>query len=114
MFFKFILSCFVLQTIVQAAYTGLVIQKSPAKILQNDTVRIEFTKTLKQKTEEARIKIRRVREDVWNKIQSMEKSGEIREDDKFRGKDDLQKAVDGFNKKIEEVEKKKEEELMTV
>jgi len=76
--------------------------------------RKDFTKVLKTKTEEARIKIRRVREDIWERIQSMEKSGEIREDDKFAGKDELQKVVDGFNKEIEEIEKKKEEELMTV
>lgn len=75
--------------------------------------RKEFIKILKQKTEDTRIKMRKVREDVWAKIQSMEKSGEIREDDKFKGKDDLQKLVDEYNHKTEELEKKKESDLLT-
>ncbi len=75
--------------------------------------RKEFVKLLKQKTEEARIKIRKIREEIWDKIQKMEKEGEIREDDKFKGKEDLQKMVDEYNGKMEELEKKKEVELMT-
>ncbi len=74
--------------------------------------RKEFIKLLKQKTEEAKVKMRRIREDVWNKVQDMEKSHEIREDDKFKAKDDLQKLIDDYNKKIEDLEKKKEQELL--
>lgn len=73
--------------------------------------RNEFIKLLKQKTEGARIKIRRMREEVWDKVQTMEKNHEIREDDKFKAKEDLQKLIDEYNKKIEELEKKKEQEL---
>jgi|SRR3989344_607406 len=76
--------------------------------------RKEYTKTLKQKTEETRIKIRRLREEIWGDIQKMEKNGEIREDDKFAGKDKLQKKVDEYNGKIEKIEKDKERELLTV
>lgn len=75
--------------------------------------RKEFIKLLKHKTEEARIKIRQHREHAWDKIQKMEKAGEIREDDKFKGKEDLQKLVDEYNGKIEDLEKKKENELLT-
>jgi len=75
--------------------------------------RREFIKLLKQKTEEAKIKFRRVREEIWDRIQKMEKAHEIREDEKFKAKDDLQKLIDEFNKKIEELEKKKEGELMS-
>lgn len=75
--------------------------------------RKEFIKLLKQKTEEAKVKIRKIREEIWDKIQKLEKEGEIREDDKFKGKDDLQKIMDEHNKKIEELEKKKENELMS-
>ncbi|MFH1769395.1 MAG: ribosome recycling factor [Parcubacteria group bacterium] len=76
--------------------------------------RRDFIKVLKQRTEEARIKVRRVREDIWNEIQKLERGGEIREDDKFAGKDDLQKVVDEYNKNIEGLEKKKEEEILNV
>lgn len=75
--------------------------------------RKEFIKLLKQKTEEARVKIRHAREEIWDRIQKMERGGEIREDDKFRGKDELQKMVDEYNRKIEELERKKEQELMS-
>lgn len=75
--------------------------------------RKEFIKLLKHKTEETRIKFRRVREEIWDKVQKMEKAHEIREDDKFRAKDDLQKIIDEHNTKIEEMEKKKEGELIT-
>jgi ribosome recycling factor len=36
------------------------------------------------------------------------------EDDKFLGKDYLQKIVDEYNKKIEEIKEKKEKEIMTI
>lgn len=75
--------------------------------------RKEFIKLLKQKTEEARVKIRRIREEIWHKVQTMEHAHEISEDDKFKAKDDLQKLVDDYNQKIEDLEKKKEQELLT-
>lgn len=75
--------------------------------------RKEFIKLLKQKSEGSRVKIRHIREEIWDKIQKMEKDGEIREDDKFKGRDELQKIVDEYNKKIEELETKKETELLT-
>ena len=75
--------------------------------------RKEFIKLLKQKTEESRVKIRRIREEIWHKVQTMEHAHEINEDDKFKAKGDLQKLVDEYNKKIEELEKIKEQELLT-
>lgn len=76
--------------------------------------RKELVKTLNQRAEEARIAIRTIREDVWRKIQDLERSGTIAEDDKFHGKDELQKVVDEYNKKIEEIREKKEAEILTV
>jgi ribosome recycling factor len=38
----------------------------------------------------------------------------IGEDEKFRGKDDLQKEVDGWNTKLDAARKRKEEEILTV
>lgn len=75
--------------------------------------RKEFIKLLKQKSEESRIKIRRVREEIWDRVQRMEKDREIREDEKFKAKEDLQKLTDEYNEKIKDLEKKKEGELMS-
>ncbi len=74
--------------------------------------RKEFIKLLKRKTEEGRISIRKVREDAISKIQKMEKDGDISEDERFDGKEDVQKVVDDYNKKIQELEEKKEQELI--
>ena len=76
--------------------------------------RKELIKILHERAEEARISIRHHREEAWKKIQELERAGEIREDDKFRGKDELQKLIDDYNQKIEEMEKRKDEEIMTV
>jgi len=54
------------------------------------------------------------REKIWKEIQDMEKRGELREDDKFRAKDDLQKMVDDYNKKLDEMHKIKETDIMTI
>lgn len=80
----------------------------------NEERRKELVKFLNQKTEESRVVVRKIREDIWEEIQEMEKSGQIAQDDKFTGKDKLQKVVDEYNQKIEEIRKKKEEEIMTV
>ena len=76
--------------------------------------RHELVKIVKEKMEECRISIRRHREDSWKEIQNLEKEGKIREDDKFRAKDELQELVDEYNKKIEEIGGKKEGEIMKV
>lgn len=71
-----------------------------------------YVKIVKEKMEEARVIIRKARDEVWNDIQEKERKGEIPEDDKFRGKDELQKLVDEANKKLEGLAEKKEKELM--
>lgn len=76
--------------------------------------RKELVKVLNSKAEEARVSIRSIREEVWKEIQEAEKEGMIGEDDKFRGKDELQKVVDEYNQKIETLREKKEAEVMTV
>lgn len=76
--------------------------------------RKDLVKVLNQKAEEAKVSVRAVREDAWGTLQERARNGSISEDDKFRGKDYLQKIVDEYNKKIEEMREKKEREIMTV
>lgn len=80
----------------------------------NEEQRKEYVKIISEKSEEVKISIRLHRERVWKEIQEMEKAGELREDDKFRAKNDLQKMVDDFNEKIEDLKKNKESDIMTV
>lgn len=76
--------------------------------------RKELVKALNQRSEDAKIAIRNIREEAWKEIQEAEREGKISEDDKFSGKDYLQKIVDEYNKKIEEIRNKKEEEILTI
>jgi len=74
-------------------------------------LRKTLIKTLSQVEEEAKKTIRHFRDEAWSNLQKAEKEGIVREDDKFRGKDDLQKIVDEYNKKIETMIKNKQKEL---
>ncbi|MBI5221296.1 MAG: ribosome recycling factor [Candidatus Magasanikbacteria bacterium] len=93
-----------------------------APIVDKDLIRIslpplseEYRKNLlrilSEKQEETRRTIRRWREEVWDDIQEKFKEGEIREDDKFRAKDELQELVDEYHKKIEEIGERKKKEI---
>lgn len=73
--------------------------------------RAQLQKLTGQKLEEARIRVRSLRDDVWQDIQKQEKDGKISEDDKFRGKDEMQKIIDEANKSLDALAKKKEEEI---
>ncbi|TET84823.1 MAG: ribosome recycling factor [Candidatus Nealsonbacteria bacterium] len=73
--------------------------------------RKNLLKILSEKMEEARKTIRRWREEAWDKIQEKTKEGEIREDDKFRAKDELQDLIDEYNQKIEEIGERKKKEI---
>jgi ribosome recycling factor len=76
----------------------------------------EFKKNLlrilSQKKEAAKKKIREARTDAWDKIQDAFLEGKISEDQKYKGKDELQDLVEEFNEKIEEIAKRKEKEIL--
>lgn len=75
--------------------------------------RQQMVKLSKQKLEDARISLRKARDEVWNDIQQKEKDGELTEDDKFRLKTEMQKLVDDAGAKLETHADKKEQEMMS-
>ncbi|MFH1451396.1 MAG: ribosome recycling factor [bacterium] len=77
----------------------------------SEEYRKELLKILNTKTEEARLTVRHWREDAWRRIQEEFRQGTIREDDKFKAKDDLQKLVDDYVAKIEEMAERKKQEI---
>jgi len=77
----------------------------------NEEYRKELLRLLSERQEEARRTIRRWREKAWNEIQEAFRKGEIREDDKFRAKDNLQELIDEYNEKIKEVGERKKKEI---
>jgi len=80
--------------------------------LLTEEYRHQLSKTLNEKAEQTKQTMRRAREDCWNKIQAAQKAKEISEDDKFRGKDELQKVVDEYNEKIKNLLEKKKQEIV--
>ena len=73
--------------------------------------RRNLAKVLSEKLEAAKVTVRRWREDGWRQIQDGFRQGKIREDDKFRAKDELQKILDEYNKKIEDLVGRKKREI---
>ncbi len=74
--------------------------------------RQKLVKVLGEKLEEARITVRRERGNAWDDIQKQEREGTMTEDEKARGKDELQKIVDETNKNLEALFAKKEKEVL--
>lgn len=73
--------------------------------------RQSLIKIVSEKAEQLKQAIRHQREDCQNKIQDAAKAGDMREDDKFKGKEELQKAVDAIIAKIDEAVTRKQEEI---
>ncbi len=91
-------------------------------IVDKDTVRVslpsltqdyrrDLAKMLSQKTEQTKQVMRKWREEAWSDIQRKAKEGTIREDEKFKGKDELQKLVDDYNAKVDVLKARKEKEI---
>lgn len=74
--------------------------------------REQLVKKVKETLEDARIRLRTERDEVWSDIQKQEKNGDITEDEKFKYKEDMQKVVDEGNKALEVLADKKEKEMM--
>jgi len=78
----------------------------------SEEYRKNLIRSVSEKQEDAKKTIRRWREEVWRDIQDKAREGEIREDDKFRSKDELQEMIDEHQKKIEEMGERKKKEIM--
>lgn len=76
--------------------------------------RREYVKLAKEKAEEARVGIRTARGDIWNAIKKAKTDGDISEDDMYHGEAEIQKLVDNYNKKVEDILSHKEKELLEV
>ncbi|MBQ7154894.1 MAG: ribosome recycling factor [Synergistaceae bacterium] len=74
--------------------------------------RVELTKILAKKAEEAKVVIRNYRRDAIESLKKQEKASEITEDDLKKLTKDVQDITDSYIKKIDEVYKVKEKEVM--
>ena len=76
--------------------------------------REELIRNVSRKGEEARIALRNVRQDTWDRVKRMEKDGDLTEDDRYSAEKELNEVIDGYNKKIEETIKEKEKEISSI
>lgn len=64
--------------------------------------------------EEAKIVLRNIRGEVWNKVKSAEKNGEATEDDRYWAEDELNKITAEMNAEVESVVNEKEREILSI
>ncbi|HZW35415.1 MAG TPA: ribosome recycling factor [Candidatus Deferrimicrobiaceae bacterium] len=76
--------------------------------------RRELAKLVKKMSEDARVAVRNIRREAIERMKEKEKKKEISEDELKRGHDRIQKETDAFIKKIDEILKGKEQEIMEV
>ncbi|MBS4198986.1 ribosome recycling factor [Bacillus sp. FJAT-49732] len=76
--------------------------------------RKELVKVVKKEGEDAKITIRNIRRDGNEELKKLEKNGEITEDDLRGYSDDIQKLTDNHIKKIDDLTKEKEQEILAV
>ena len=76
-----------------------------------EETRKEYVKQVKQIAEEGKINLRNIRQDSNNDIK---KNEDLTEDEKDNLMDEVQTLINKYNKVIDEKEKEKEKELLTV
>ena len=73
--------------------------------------RREYVKQSKQIAEDAKVALRKVRQEAR---EALEKDETISEDEEKRIQEDIQKLINEYNQKVEDMYKEKEEELMKI
>jgi ribosome recycling factor len=76
--------------------------------------RKQLAKTVGKFAEDARVAVRTARREANDKLKALARAQKVSEDEERRGHDQIQKITDRFTAKIDELAKKKEQELMTV
>lgn len=76
--------------------------------------RRDIVKSLGGKVEECRITLRNIRHDVLKEVQKLEKDKQATQDDVKFAENELNKKIEQFQKRIEELEAAKAKEIMEV
>jgi len=76
--------------------------------------RRELVKLVARRVEDGRVAIRNLRRDALKDMQEFEKEKMISEDEFFRAKEEVQELTDEFITRIDEIGKRKEEEVMEI
>lgn len=73
--------------------------------------RTQLMKVAKAKLEDARVSLRKARDETLKDVEQQVKANELTEDDKFRVKEELQKRIDAANSALNGMLEKKELEI---
>jgi ribosome recycling factor len=76
--------------------------------------RKQLAKTVGKFAEDARVAIRNARREANDRLKALARDKKVPEDEERRGHDQIQKTTDRFTSRIDELAKKKEQEVMTV
>ncbi len=76
--------------------------------------RKDLVKRIKKIAEDYRVELRNIRRDFKEQIKKAKQDKEISEDDEYNAYDEVQKITDENIKEIDELTKKKEEEVMSI
>ena len=74
--------------------------------------RKELVKVVNKMCEDSKVAIRNIRRDSNELIKSLKKDGDVSEDDAFKAQENVQEITDGFTKRIDDVYKEKEKEIL--
>jgi ribosome recycling factor len=75
--------------------------------------RKQLAKAVGKVAEEGRVAIRNIRREANDKLKAMAKDKKISEDEERRGHDQIQKTTDKFITRVDELLKKKEQEILS-
>jgi ribosome recycling factor len=75
--------------------------------------RKQLVKTVGKIAEESRVTVRNIRREANDRLKAMAKDKRISEDDERRGHEQIQKTTDRFVAKVDELLKKKEQEILS-
>jgi ribosome recycling factor len=76
--------------------------------------RKQLAKTVGKLAEEARVAIRNIRRDANDRLKALAKDKKVSQDEERRGHEQIQKITDKFIAKVDELTKKKEQEILAI
>ena len=76
--------------------------------------RKQLAKSVHKIAEDARVAVRNIRREANDKLKAMAKDKKVSEDEERRGHDQIQKTTDRYIAKVDELLKKKEQEILSI
>lgn len=76
--------------------------------------RKQLARTVGKLAEDARVAVRNVRREANDKLKAMARDKKVSQDEERRGHDQIQKATDRFIGRIDDIARKKEQEILSI